>query len=48
MRLDEFTKDEWFSVARVLKPGLSREEYEKMWADFVKEKAAHEKKKSLQ
>ena len=34
MKLTEYTKDEWFSVARLLKPGLTREDYESMWARF--------------
>lgn len=38
--LNEFDKEEWFDVARALKPGLPREEYEEMWKRFQADKAA--------
>lgn len=44
-RVDEYTKDEWFSVVRQLKPGLTRDEYEVMWADFQRAKAEHYRQK---
>ncbi len=37
---------EWLGVARQLQPGLTDAEYERMWADFVKEKEAHERRKA--
>ena len=37
-RLDEFTKEEWFDVARRLKHGLTLEEYDEMWSEFVQYK----------
>lgn len=39
MDLNEFDKDEWFDVMRVIKPDLDREEYEKIWAEFQLDKA---------
>lgn len=39
-RLDEYDKDEWFMVARSLKPALTWEEFEEMWDDCQKLKAA--------
>lgn len=46
-RLDEYSKEEWFDVARSLKPGLSDEEYDRMWLDFCAMKAEHERKRAL-
>jgi hypothetical protein len=47
-RLDEYDKTEWFDVARALKPGLTEDQYEAMWAAFEKTKAEHERKAALQ
>lgn len=47
VRLDEFDKDEWFDVARRLKPGLSREDYEGMWEDFMAAKREHQRQRGL-
>lgn len=33
-RLDEHDADEWFEIARRLKPGLMREEFDADWAEF--------------
>lgn len=38
-RLDEFTKEEWFDVCKKVKPGLTQDQYDKMWDDFQTEKA---------
>lgn len=38
-RLDEFDKDEWWDVCRKLRPELTREEYDVLWADFQAMKA---------
>ncbi len=38
--LNEFDRDEWWDVARKLKPGLTREQYDKDWDDFQARKAA--------
>lgn len=38
-RLDEYTKDEWWDVARAVKPDLTREEYDAMWERFQADKA---------
>jgi len=35
MRLNEFTKEEWFDVCRRLRPHLTWGEFEAMWAEFV-------------
>lgn len=35
MKLSEYTKDEWRSVAKRLKPGLTDVDYDKMWDDFI-------------
>lgn len=37
-RLDEFTKEEWWDVAKKLKPGLTEEEYDDMWDRFQEAK----------
>lgn len=34
-KLTEYTKDEWRSVVHLLRPGLSEEEYDKMWDEFL-------------
>jgi hypothetical protein len=34
-RLDEFDKEEWWDVARRVRPDLTREEYEAMWTEFA-------------
>lgn len=41
-RMDELDKIEWFDVARKLKPGLTEEEYERLWADFQRAKREKE------
>lgn len=46
-RLDEYTKDEWFDLARQLKPGLTRQEYDAMWDEFQAAKAEHVRLRSL-
>jgi len=39
-RLDEFDADEWFEVCRRLRPEVTREEFDQMWAEFAALKAA--------
>lgn len=39
MKLTEYNKIEWRSVVKKLKPGLTDEEYDRMWQDFVRVKA---------
>ena len=46
-RLDEFDKDEWHSIARALKPGLTQAEYDDMWERFQREKAERERQRGL-
>lgn len=38
-KLHEFDKEEWWDVARKVRPDLTREEYERQWAEFVAKKA---------
>lgn len=38
VRLNEWTKDEFFEVARRVKSGITTEEYDAMWDDFVEKK----------
>jgi hypothetical protein len=47
VRLNELDKDEMWDVARVLKPGVTREEFEEMWAEFCEMKDEHERRKAL-
>ena len=35
VRLDEFDKDEWRDVARILCPGLTDEQFDVMWEEFI-------------
>lgn len=44
-RLDEFDKVEWFDVAKKLKPGLTRSEYDQMWERFIEMKREHLEKR---
>lgn len=47
VHLNEYDKLEWLQVARVLKPSLTEEEYDEMWADFQRCKEEHLKSKGL-
>lgn len=38
VRLDEFDQDEWWDVCREVRPDITREEFDRMWEDFVAEK----------
>lgn len=38
-RLLKFSKDEWWVVAKRVKPSLTREEFDKHWEDFQRDKA---------
>lgn len=38
--IDEFTADEWFDVMRACKPDITREEFDRHWAEFAEMKAA--------
>lgn len=37
-RLYEFDKEEWWDVARKVRPTLTREEYVRQWAEFIENK----------
>jgi hypothetical protein len=41
-RLYEFDKEEWWDVMRRAKPDIAREEFDRVWAEFV---ALKQKKK---
>lgn len=47
VRLDEFDKIEWWDVARRLKPELTWDEYEAMWAENQARKAERQRLQSL-
>jgi hypothetical protein len=36
IRKDEFTKDQWFDMARAQEPGLTRAVFDARWPDFCK------------
>lgn len=36
-----YTKAEWFEVAKERHPGITPEQYDRMWDDFCAAKAAH-------
>ena len=33
--LDDFDREEWWDVCRRVRPDLTRDEYDKMWEEFV-------------
>ncbi len=35
MKLNEYTKDEWFDIVRRINPSLTREQYDVMWEEFI-------------
>jgi hypothetical protein len=45
--LSGLTADEFYDVYRLFRPGATREEFEKEWAEFQRLKAEHPAKKSL-
>jgi hypothetical protein len=47
VRLNEFDKNEWWDVCRKMQPDLSRAQFDAMWADFCRSKAARERQGSL-
>ncbi|WYW01496.1 hypothetical protein Amme1_00104 [Pseudomonas phage vB_PpuM-Amme-1] len=38
-KLSLMTKDEFWDIAKIAKPGITREEYDVMWDDFQKKKS---------
>lgn len=38
-RLEDLTQDEFWDLARMVKPGLTREEFDQDWAEFRRWKA---------
>jgi len=48
VRLDELDKIEMWDLARVLRPGITEEEFNQMWSDFQQKKREHERTKGLQ
>jgi hypothetical protein len=47
-RLDEFNRDEWYDVARILRPDWTEEDFDREWKEFQAAKAEHERKARLQ
>lgn len=45
--LNCWTKEEWSDVVFQLQPGLSQEEYDKMWDEFQDAKRQHEESKAI-
>lgn len=41
VKLNEMDSDEWFDVCRSFKPGLTREDFDAMWAEFQELKRLH-------
>lgn len=48
IRLNEYTKTEWWDVYRQFFPNATPEEYDLAWADFCRMKAEHLAKLSTQ
>lgn len=38
MRLDEYTKDEWRSIAMKLKPEWTEQDFDQAWNEFIQMK----------
>jgi hypothetical protein len=47
VRLDEFSKDEWYDICRRVQPGLTREDFDRMWDHFVQWKTEYQRKTQL-
>lgn len=45
--MDEYSKEEWFDVARIFNPELTWEQFGVDWDDFIKAKAEHEATQKL-
>ena len=39
--------DEFFDACRILRPGLTREEFEEYWQDFQREKAERNERRQV-
>ncbi len=48
VKLDEYTKDEWYDVWRKFKPDAPREEYDAAWQRFCEIKAEYKRNLQLQ
>lgn len=46
-RLDEYTREEWWDVARLCNPSLTRAEFDLMWSQFLDERAERERLREL-
>ena len=38
VRLNEFDKEEWWEIAREVRPAYTREEFERDWVEFLEMK----------
>jgi hypothetical protein len=47
-RLDEFDREEWWDVARKLRPDWTREQFDAEWDDFQRSKAERQRSMELQ
>jgi hypothetical protein len=41
VRLDRNTWVEWWDISRILKPGMTWDEFEEFWVEFQQVKTAH-------
>lgn len=46
-RINEFDREEWWDVARRVRPDLAREDYDRMWDEFQQEKAERQRRQAL-
>jgi hypothetical protein len=46
-RLDEYDKEEWFTILKKVRPGLTREEFEPLWEKFAAAKVIHQRQQRL-
>lgn len=46
-KLNELDKEEWWDVARRVRPDLTREEYEAMWDGYHAEKTERQRQREL-
>lgn len=45
--LNELDKEEWWDVARRVRPDITREEYDRMWEEFQVEKEARLRQREM-
>jgi hypothetical protein len=42
VRLDTYDENEWWDVSRTINPGLTREEFDQIWLEFLQFKRMKE------